>query len=215
MARKPDAQEQITAFSSAHTGFALSSQTDSLAFANATRDFDLIVFDFVRACPAQRDRSRGPVQRFFQCDHDVRFDIGSALRCGLTSAKSAESRAATASAEKRFEEIAEAGPADFELNAAAIAAPLIISAFRRLRTPLWGWLKSARSIPICAELIVFFPFFGVAQYLVRFVDFLKFFLGGLLVLRDVGVVFARQLAKGVADLVFAGRLRHTERLVII
>src|SRR5205823_4770083 len=98
---------------------------------------------------------------------------------------------------------------------AAIAAPLIISAFRRLRTPLWGWVKSARSIPISAELVVFFPFFRVAQYLVRFVDLLKFFLGGLLVLSNVGVVFARQLAKGAANLVFAGRLRHAERLVVI
>src|SRR6266508_2087275 len=34
VARKPDAQEQITAFSSAHAGFPLASQTDSLAFAN-------------------------------------------------------------------------------------------------------------------------------------------------------------------------------------
>src|SRR4029434_2915985 len=121
MPREPNAQEQITAFSSAHTGFALSSQTDSLAFANATGDFDLIVFDFVRACPAQRDRSRGSVQRFFQCDHDVGFDIGPALRCRLTSAKSTESRAATASAEKRFEEIAEASPAGVELHACALA----------------------------------------------------------------------------------------------
>jgi hypothetical protein len=53
VARKPDPQEQITAFSSAHTGFALAGQTNSLALANATRDFDLIVFDFVGACPTQ------------------------------------------------------------------------------------------------------------------------------------------------------------------
>src|SRR4029453_1733921 len=96
-----------------------------------------------------------------------------------------------------------------------IPAPLIISAFRWLWTPLWGWLKSARSIPICAELIVFFAFFWVAQYLVGFVDLLEFFLGGFLILRYVGMMFARQLAKGAANLVFAGRLRHAKCLVVI
>src|SRR6266498_278669 len=47
VARKPHAQEQVAAFSSAHAGFSLASQTDSLAFANAARDFDLIVFDLI------------------------------------------------------------------------------------------------------------------------------------------------------------------------
>src|SRR5205807_9922457 len=47
VARKPDTQEQIAAFPTAHAGFALASQTDSLALANSTRDFDLIIFDFI------------------------------------------------------------------------------------------------------------------------------------------------------------------------
>src|SRR5437667_6930870 len=55
VARKPDTQEQIAAFATAHAGFALTSQTDSLALANATRDFDLILFDFIVTCPTQSD----------------------------------------------------------------------------------------------------------------------------------------------------------------
>ena len=67
------------------------------------------------------------MQGFFKCDHDIGFNIGSTLRRGLTSAKSAESRAAAAAAEKRFEEIAETSATKFELDAATIAAPLIKS----------------------------------------------------------------------------------------
>src|SRR5204862_4958794 len=141
-----------------------------------------------------------------QCNHNVGFDIGSAFSCGLASAKSTESRAAASSAEKRFEEIAEAGSAEFELNSAAVATPLIISAFRWLRTPLRRRLKSARSIPISAELVIFFAFLWIAQYFVGFVDFLKFFLGCLLILGHVGMMFARQLAESAANLVFAGSL---------
>ena len=47
MARKSDAQEQITAFSTTHASFALTSQTNSLALANAARDLDLIILNLV------------------------------------------------------------------------------------------------------------------------------------------------------------------------
>src|SRR5207237_278133 len=162
MARKTDTQKQVTAFPSAHAGFALASQTDSLALANATRDFNLIIFNFVRACPAQRDRSRRSVQRLFQSDHDIGFDIGPALGRCLTSAKSAKCRAAAAATEKRLEEVAESGPTELKLHATAVAAPLIISSFSRLRAPLWRRLETARLIPIRAELIVLFPFLWIA-----------------------------------------------------
>src|SRR5437868_15327902 len=162
MARKTDTQEQVTAFPSAHAGFALASQTDSLALANATRDFYLIIFNFVRARPAQRDRSRRSVQRLFQCDHDIGFDIGPALGRCLTSAKSAKCRAAAAATEKRFEKVAESGATELELNSSsAVAAPLIVSAFSWLRTPLWRRLETARLIPIRAGVIVLFPFFWI------------------------------------------------------
>ena len=158
------------------------------------------------------------MQRFFQRNHDVGFDIGPALRCGLTSAESAESGTAATAPEERFEEIAEAGAAEFELHAATVASPLVKSAAGLLSFPLLpaGWrLKSAGPVPIRSELIVFLALFGVTQHLVCFVDLLEFFFGGLFVFRYIGMIFARQLAKRAADLVICGRLRHTERLVII
>src|SRR5438876_1216593 len=184
---------------------------------NTPRDLDLVIFHLVRASPAQRDCSSRSVQRFFKRDHDVRFDIGATLRRRLTSAKSAESRAATAAAEKRFEKIAEAGSVELELNAAAVAAPLIKSAAGLLSLPLpvRGRLEPARSIPIGAELNIFFPFLGIAQHFISFVDFLKFFFGRLFVLGDIGMIFPSQLAKSATDFVLGGRFRNTECLVII
>src|SRR5881397_515037 len=105
MSSQAHAKKKIAAFSSARARFALTAQTDSLSFMNAARDLNLIIFHLIRASPAKRDCSGRSVQRFFKCNHDVGFDIGAALRRRLTSAKSAESRAAAAATEKRFEEI--------------------------------------------------------------------------------------------------------------
>ena len=103
------------------------------------------------------------MQRFFQRDHDIGFDIRSTLRRGLTSAKSSECRAAATAAEKRFEEIAESRSPELELDPATIAAPLMKPTARLLRFPA-GWrLEPARPIPIGAELIVFLTFFRIAR----------------------------------------------------
>ena len=133
------------------------------------------------------------------------------------SAEPAECGTTAPAAEKRFEEIAEPGSAELELNsAAAIAAPLIKSAAGLLLAlPLRRRLETAGPVPIRAELIVFLPLFRIAQNFVRFVDLLKFFFGGLFVLGHIGVILARQLAKSAANFVLARRFRHPECLVII
>src|SRR4029077_13442629 len=178
MSRQAHSKRKIAAFSSARARFPLTAQTDSLSFMNAAWDLNLIILHFIRASPAQRDCSGRSVQRFFKCDHDVGFDVGAAFRRRVTSAKSAESRATAAAAEECFEEVAEAGSVELELNSAAIAAPLIKAAAGLLSLPLpvRRWLEPARTIPISAELIVFLALLGIAQHLIGFVDFLKFFL---------------------------------------
>src|SRR5262249_3045089 len=155
------------------------------------------------------------IQRFFQSNHDVGLDVGAALRSRLTSAKSAESRTAAAATEKRFEEVTESGSAEFKLNSTAIATPSIKSTFRWLGAPLRRLLEFARPCSIFTELVVFFSFLRVAQDFVRFIYLFKFFFSGLFVLGDVGMMFAGQLAKSAANLVFAGRFRHAECFVII
>src|SRR5438046_4808571 len=217
MSSQAHAKKKIAAFSSARARFALTAQTDSLSFMNAARDLNLIILHFIRASTAQRDCSGRSVQRFFKCDHDVGFDIGAALRRRLTSAKSAESRAAAATAEESFEKVTESSSVELELNSTAVAAPLIKSAAGLLSLPLpvRRRLKTARTIPIRAELVVFLALLGVAQHLIGFVDFLKFFFGRLFILGNVGMIFPCQLAKCAADLVLGGGLRNTECLIII
>src|SRR5205809_1032233 len=153
---------EIAALTSARARFALTAQTDSLSFMNAARDLNLIILHFIRASTAQRDCSGRSVQRFFKCDHDVGFDIGAALRRRLTSAKSAESRAAAATAEESFEKVTESSSVELELNSTAVAAPLIKSAAGLLSLPLpvRRRLKTARTIPIRAELVVFLALLG-------------------------------------------------------
>src|SRR6184192_2298257 len=208
-------QKKVATLSAAGTGFALAGEANALSFVNAARNFDLIIFDFVGPGAAQRNRAGRSVQRFLERDHNVCFNIRSALDGCSSSTKSAESRAAAAAAEKRFEEIAESRPTKFKLHvAAAVTAPLIKSA-TGLTAPLRWRLESARLVPIGAELVVFLALLRIAQDFVGFVNLLKFFLGGFLVLGHVGMIFPGQFSKGAADLVLRCCFGNTERLVII
>jgi hypothetical protein len=47
MLGQPDAKKEIATFSSTLASFALTTQTDPLAFTDAAGNFDLILFDFV------------------------------------------------------------------------------------------------------------------------------------------------------------------------
>ena len=114
------------------------------------------------------------MERFFERDHNVRFDIAPAFGCRRTSAKPAESRSAAAAAEKRLEEIAEAGSAKLEFDSAVAASVSIKSTSGLLRSPSRRWLKSARPIPIGAKLIVFLSFFRIAQDLICLIICLNF-----------------------------------------
>ncbi len=89
------------------------------------------------------------------------------------------------------------------------------SAAGLLAFPLRWRLETSGPVPIRAELVVFLPLFGIAQNLIRFVDLLKFFFGGLFVLGHVRMILARQFTERAADLVVASRFRHAECLVII
>src|ERR1700744_5063269 len=57
--------------------------------------------------------------------------------------------------------------------------------------------KFGTRFPIGPQFVIFFAFVRVGQNLVGLVDFLEFFLGLLLVLGDVGMIFARQFAEGL------------------
>src|SRR5882724_3764739 len=209
-------KKKVATFSSTSAGFTLAAQTDPLAFTDAAGNLDLILFHLLRTGSPQRYGPRRAVQRFFECDHNVRFHIRATFGCRRASAEPAECGTTSPAAKKRFEEIAEPSSAELELNpAAAIAAPLIKPAAGLLALPLRRRLETAGPVPIRTELIVFLPLFRIAQNFVRLVDLLEFFFGGLFVLRDIRVVLTRQLSKGAANLVLGRRFRHPECLVII
>src|SRR5262249_11404381 len=100
-------KKKVAAFSSTRARFTLTAQTDALAFADAARNRDLILFLFVRTGASQRHRSRRAVQRFLERDHNVGFYIGAAFGCRSAPAESAERRTAAPTTKKRFEKIAE------------------------------------------------------------------------------------------------------------
>src|SRR5260370_84799 len=156
-------QKKVATLSAAGTGFALAGEANALPFVNAARNFDLIIFDFVGAGAAQRNRAGRSVQRFLKRDHNVSFDIRSALGGCFSSTESAE------------------------IRPAATAAALIRSA-AGLTAPLRRRLKTARLVPSRTELIVFLALRRIAQDFVGLVDLLKFFLGRFFILGDIGMI---------------------------
>src|SRR5262249_18000663 len=65
--------------------------------------------------------------------------------------------------------------------------------------------------PVRAELVVLAALVGVAEHLVRLVDFLELRLGGLVARIDVRMVLARQLPVRLLDFLFRRGLRDAER----
>jgi len=70
-----NAQKKIATFAATRASFALPSQTDALAFVNAPRNLYLVGFHLFGATAAERNLASGPVQRFFQRDHEIGFDV--------------------------------------------------------------------------------------------------------------------------------------------
>ena len=215
MSCQADAQKEITTFAAPCSCFALAGQPDALSLVHATRDLDLIIFNFVRTGTAQRNSSGRAVESFFQRDHDIGFHIAAALRSCLTSTESAESGSPATTTEKSLKEIAESRAAKFKLDTTVPTSVAIKSAIRLLRSPSRRRLKPAWLIPIRTELIVFFPLLRIAQNFVCLVDLFELFLGRRFVFRDIRMMFPRQLAKGGANLIVACRFWNAECFVII
>src|SRR5208283_6071063 len=93
-------------------------------------------------------------------------------------------------AEERFEEIAESGAAKIEFGLAPGRARPAPAPWRG------GGRGAAPLLPFRPQFVVTAPFFRIAQNFVGFVDLLEFRLSGDLVLCDIGVITARELAEG-------------------
>ncbi len=110
-----------------------------------------------------------------------------------------------AATEELGEEIAEVGRITFERPATRELEPGI---------PVGRRTEVLPRAVAASELVVGGALFGVRKHRMRLVHFLHPRLG-VLFLRDVRVVLARELAVGLLDLVLRRFARHAERLVVV
>jgi hypothetical protein len=154
----------------------------------------------VRVAALERDRARRAVVEILQADLDRGLERlpgartarvpGSAAPRGATVGLSAQVP------EERLEERAEAAVAELELAAplAAGVEPELLPAGRRR--------ELLAVLPARAESVVALALLRILEHLVRLRD-LREALRRALALVDVGVVLARELAVGLADLLLA------------
>ena len=192
--------------------FALAGEADFLALTDAFRDGHFVSFDAGPAVAPKGDLLLRAVQRFLERDEQVGLDVLPArLRPRETRPycrRDCPAPRRPASGEELLEEIAEPGaakarPAVAKSTAAASTAP----AGRRLLPPAL--------LPVRAESVVLLALIGIAQHLVGFVDLLELRLRPFLVLGNVGVMLAGELAEGFADLVVRRGLRDAEGGIVI
>src|SRR5687767_8786206 len=157
------------------------------------------------------------MESFLERDHDVGFHVAASLRApwSLSETAAAEPTGPASAPKECLKEITEPGSAELKFHAAVSRAIAAEAPTRLLRTPSGRRLKSSRLVPVRAQLVIFFPLLRIAQDLVSLVELLEFLLGHPLVLVDVGMVFAGQLAKRLLDFVVARRLGNAQGFVII
>ena len=151
------------------------------------------------------------MERLFERHHEVGFDVLAPFResGGILGVSPTGSGAG---AEELFEEIAEAGAVELEIEAGGTAVTGLLPAGTGAVT---GRVELGLVAPMGAQLIVFLAFRGIAEDFVGFVDLLELVFGAAFVFGDVGMVFAGELAKGLADFVIARAPVHTQDLVIV
>src|SRR5262245_13538010 len=142
----------------------------------------------------------------FQSYLHLGFDVTTAPR---------ERRAARGAAprpEERFKEIAESSRAGGAENIPEIAV-LDPDAFPG--RPSWRRSEIGARLPTRAELVIAFALFGVGENLVGLADFLELLFRRFVVGVYVGVVFAREFAVRLLDLIRGRDARNSQSLVIV
>jgi hypothetical protein len=157
----------------------------------------------------------GAVPGFIQGNEDVALDIA-ALRFLRAEAASLAKTAAHARTEELFEKTAEAGAAEFKFLGAVAGGAATTKGLTATKPAVAGRGTELRArFPVGTEFIVFLALVLVGQNLVGLVDLLEPFLGFFLVLGDVRMIFAGQLAEGFLDVGIARGAGNAERFVIV
>src|ERR1019366_7928216 len=100
-------------------------------------------------------------------------------------------------------------------NPAATAAEDFAEDVERVVEPAAGGLAAARPERRVAELVVGGAFLRVGEDLIGFAEFLEAFLGGMVALVFVGMIFDGQFAVGLFELLVGSVAGQAEHLVVI
>src|SRR5499433_2749802 len=149
----------------------------------------------------------------FQADLQLGFDVLTAHR---------ERRAAPRAApgpEESFKEIAEssggAGPSAEHISEVAVLDPRPLPSSGAIRGPPGRRREIGAGLPVSAELVVALAFFRIGEDFVSFTDLFEFFFRRFVVGIYVRVVFAREFAVRLLDLVRGRRACDAQGLVIV
>src|SRR5207302_6524778 len=170
---------------------------------------------------AQLDGSGGAAKRLFQGNLCLTLDVLAAQRRpapGAGPRGSGTEPACAATAEERLEEVAERSRVTeqvLELVGRDGAVLELRPGLERVGTWAAGALPLLVFLPARTEFVVLLSLVGITQDLVGLVDLLEPLLRLLVALVDVGVMLARQLAKGAVNLLGGGRSGHTQRRVVV
>src|SRR5262249_16314101 len=116
--------------------------------------------------------------------------------------------------EQRFEKVTER-----TASSTGAAAKQVVDIDRAFETAASAPVRRRRKVgavlPIRSQLIEFLTLFGIAQDLVRFLNFFELFLGLVVVRIQVGMVLAGKLPIRLLDFFFFRGSRHAQNFVII
>ena len=118
-------------------------------------------------------------------------------------------KAFATTAEVGFEEVAEAGAAEFK-------RPFLIShTSTSAAEPAIRRRGRAALPPVGAKFVELLAFFRIAQHLIGFVDGREFFFRGFFVLGHVRMVLARKVSEGFFQFILGRRARHAQGFIVV
>ncbi len=140
------------------------------------------------------------MQSLFKGHKNIRLDILTVHRRFLKVVARESPTTSTPRPKELLEEIAESRAAEMKFDTTLPKTPwksLVRAATARRR------LKSTL-LPVGAISVILFPLFRIAQDFIGLIDFLKFLLRRLLVLRRIRMVLARKFPEGALDFFLGG-----------
>src|SRR5262249_25630004 len=148
---------------------AFAGNPDQLTFVNTERNTHAKIFrdgfSGLTILPAKGNRSHRALQSFVQRDHDIAFDIVSARGAGaaafalLTRELLKIETLIAAPAEELLEKVTETGPTEMKF---VLLTSLPRASAKRLPCPFPA-RRRFRTVPVCAERIVFLALGRIAQ----------------------------------------------------